>query len=144
MRLQICLAALAVLWLAPFAAPAQVRLGVGGDYIFNEQGVFELTLAVEGRLARHIAVEGRFGGLVTTSSSTAGVPLDFGLRVTPGGRTYFEALIGPWFFFNGGDAVRGHAAFGFGLEQRAFSFGLEFGGLTGGNAMLGARLAWRI
>jgi hypothetical protein len=81
---------------------------------------------------------------VTTSSATAGVPLDFGLRVTPGGRTYFEVLVGPWFFFNSGDAVRGHAAFGFGLEQRQFSFGLEVGGLTGGNAMFGGRLAWRI
>ena len=144
MRLRTGLLALAVLSLAPLAAPAQVRLGIGGDYIFNEQGVFELTLAVEGRLARRIAVEGRFGGLLTTSSGTAGVPLDFGLRVTPGGRTYFEALVGPWFFFKGPDAVRGHAAFGFGLEQRHFSFGLEIGGLTGSNAMIGGRLAWRI
>ena len=144
MRLRLLLAALAVLSLAPLAAPAQVRLGIGGDYIFNEQGVFELTLAVEERLARHIAVEGRFGGLITTSSSTAGVPLDFGLRVTPAGRAYFEALVGPWFFFNGGDVVRGHAAFGFGLEQRNFSFGMEVGGLTGSNAMIGGRLAWRI
>jgi hypothetical protein len=144
MRSRFALAALAVLSLPPLAAPAQVRLGVGGDYIFDNQGAFELTLAVEGRLARHIAVEGRFGGLVTTSSPTLGVPLDFGLRVTPGGRAYLEALIGPWFFFNSGDAVRGHAAFGFGLEQRQFSFGLELGVLTGANAMLGARLAWRI
>src|SRR5437870_11675587 len=98
MRLRFALAALAVLSLAPFAALAQVRLGVGGDYIFNEQAVFELTLAVEGRLARHIVVEGRFGGLVTTSSSTARVPLDFRLRVTPGGRSHFQALIGPSFF----------------------------------------------
>ncbi len=127
MRLRTGLLALAVLSLAPLAAPAQVRLGIGGDYIFNEQGVFELPLAVEGRLARRIAVEGRFGGLLTTSSGTAGVPLDFGLRVTPGGRTYFEALVGPWFFFKG-----------------TFSFGVEVGGLTGGNAMLGARLSWRI
>jgi hypothetical protein len=144
MRLRIGLAALALLLLAPLAAPAQVRLGVGGDYIFDNQGAFELTLAVEERLARRVAIEGRFGGLVTASSPTLGVPLDFGLRVTPGGRTYFEALIGPWFFFNGGDTVRGHAAFGFGLEQRHFSFGLELGGLTGSNAMIGARLAWRI
>jgi hypothetical protein len=141
MRLRLSLAALAMV---PLAASAQVRLGVGGDYIFENQGAFELTLAVDGRLARRIAVEGRFGGLVTTSSPTLGVPLDFGLRVTPGGRTYFEALIGPWFFFNSGDAVRGHAAFGFGLEQRHFSFGLELGGLTGSNAMMGGRLAWRI
>src|SRR5437899_4253467 len=121
MRLRFALAALAVLSLAPLAASAQVRLGVGGDYIFNEQGVLELTLAVEGRLARHIAVEGRFGGLVMTSSPTAGVPLDFGLRVTPGWRTHFEALIGPWFLFTGRAAVRRHAACGFSLEQRNFS-----------------------
>jgi hypothetical protein len=144
MRLRFALAALVLLALAPLAAPAQVRLGIGGDYIFDDQGAFELTLAVEGRLARRIAVEGRFGGLVTASSPTLGVPLDFGLRVTPGGRAYFEALVGPWFFFNSGDAVRGHAAFGFGLEQRHFSFGVELGGLTGSNAMIGARLAWRI
>jgi len=47
MRLRTGLLALAVLSLAPLAAPAQVRLGIGGDYIFNEQGVFELTLAVD-------------------------------------------------------------------------------------------------
>lgn len=144
MRVRIALLSLAFLSLAPLAAPAQVRLGVGGDYIFDNQGAFELTLAVEGRLAHRIAVEGRFGGLVTTSSPTLGVPLDFGLRVTPGGRAYFEVLVGPWFFFNSGDSVRGHAAFGFGLEQRGFSFGLEIGGLTRSNAMIGGRLAWRI
>jgi len=144
MRLRLALSALTFLSLASLAAPAQVRLGVGGDYIFDNQGAFELTLAVEGRLARRIAVEGRFGGLVTTSNPTLGVPLDFGLRVTPGGRTYFEVLVGPWFFFSGNDTVRGHGGFGFGLEQRTFSFGLEVGGLTGSNAMIGARLGWRI
>src|SRR5216684_1859491 len=130
MRLRIALAALAVLSLAPLAAPAQVRLGVGGDYIFNDQGAFELTLAVEGRLAHRIAVEGRFGGLVTTSSPTLGDPHDFGLRVTPGGRTYVGAMSCPWVFFNRVDVVRGHAVFGCGGEQRHFSFGLEIGGLT--------------
>jgi len=144
MRLRLLFAALAVLSLAPLAAPAQVRLGVGGDYIFNEQGVFELTIAVEERLFRYVDVEARFGGLITTTSSTAGVPLDFGLRVTPAGRAYFEAMVGPWFFFNGGDVVRGHGAFGFGLEQRNFSVGLEVGVLTGGNAMVGGRLSWRL
>jgi hypothetical protein len=144
MRVRIALSALAFASLASFAAPAQVRLGVGGDYIFDNQGAFELTLAVEGRLAHRIAVEGRFGGLITTSNPTLGVPLDFGLRVTPGGRTYFEVLVGPWFFFNGGDAVRGHGEFGFGLERRSFSFGLAVGGLTGSNAMIGARLGWRL
>ena len=51
--------------------------------------------------------------------------------------------IGPWIFFSG-DAVRGHAAFGFGLETRRFSFGLEVGALTTSHGMIGARLAWRI
>jgi hypothetical protein len=144
MRVRLALAALAAAALVPLAAPAQVRAGVGGDYVFNGDGIFEVTLAVEGRLARRVAVEGRFGGLIVTSSSpTLGVPLDFGLRFTPGGRVYVEALVGPWIFFRG-DAVRGHGEFGFGLEQRGFSFGVAVGFLTNSNAMLGARLGWRI
>ena len=143
MRLRIAAAAIAILFAATPAAAAQLRLGIGGDYIFNDLGAFELTLAIEGRLARYISVEGRFGGLLATSPTTLGVPLDFGLRLTPGSRLYLEALIGPWIFFSG-DAVRGHAAFGFGLETRRFSFGLEVGALTTSHGMIGARLAWRI
>ena len=144
MRARVAFAALAVLSLAPLASPAQVRLGVGGDYVFDNDGIFELTLAIEGRLARHFAVEGRFGGLIVTSNSpTLGAPLDFGLRLTPGGRVYVEALVGPWIFFRG-DAVRGHGEFGFGLESRRLSFGMAVGFLTSANAMIGARLGWRI
>jgi hypothetical protein len=144
MRARLAFAVLVSAALLPFASPAQVRAGIGGDYVFDNDGIFELTLAVQGRLARHVAVEGRFGGLIVTSNSpTLGVPLDFGLRFWPGGRAYIEALIGPWIFFRG-DAVRGHGEFGFGLEQRAFSFGLAVGFLTDSNAMLGARLAWRL
>src|SRR5919204_3172770 len=144
MRMRIALAALAIVSLSCFAAPAQVRFGVGGDYIFDDDGLFMLTLAVEGRFARRAAVEARFGGLVTTTSSpTAGIPLDVGLRVVPGGRAYFEALVGPWIFFRG-DAVRGHGEFGFGLESRRFSFGLAVGVLTSANATIGARLGWRL
>ena len=40
--------------------------------------------------------------------------------------------------------MRGHAAFGFGLETRRFSFGLEVGALTTSHGMIGARLSWRI
>jgi hypothetical protein len=144
MRLRVALVALAAISLAPLAASAQVRLGLGGDYIFDQDGAFELTLSVEGRLAHRVAVEGRFGGLIVTSSSpTLGVPLDFGLRLTPGGRAYVEALIGPWIFFRG-DAVRGHGEFGFGLQSRGFSFGVAVGFLTSSNAMVGARLGWRL
>lgn len=145
MHARLAIAALIVAALVPLAAPAQqLRAGIGGDYLFDGDGIFELTLSVEGRLARRVAVEGRFGGLIVTSSSpTLGVPLDFGLRLTPGGRAYVEALVGPWIFFRG-DAVRGHGEFGFGLEQRAFSFGIAVGFLTNANAMIGARLGWRI
>ena len=144
MRIRIALGVLALVSLSSFAAPAQVRLGLGGDYVLDDDGLFMLTLAVEGRFARRAAVEARFGGLVTTTSSpTAGVPLDVGLRFVPGGRAYLEALIGPWIFFRG-DAVRGHGEFGFGLESRGFSFGLAVGVLTSANATIGARLGWRL
>ncbi|HWE24341.1 MAG TPA: hypothetical protein VG496_10425 [Myxococcales bacterium] len=144
MRARLAVAVLTAVALLPLAATAQVRAGVGGDYVFDNDGIFEVTLAVEGRFARHAAVEGRFGGLIVTSNSpTLGVPLDFGLRLTPGGRVYLEALVGPWIFFRG-EAVRFHGEFGFGVEQRRFSFGLAVGFLTDANAMLGARLAWRI
>jgi hypothetical protein len=144
MRVRLAIAALAACCLASLASPAQVRLGLGGDYVFDNDGIFDITLAVEGRLARHFAVEARFGGLVVTNNSPfLGVPLDFGLRLTPGGRAYLEALVGPWIFFRG-DAVRGHGEFGFGLESRRLSFGLAVGFLTGANAMIGARLGWRI
>jgi hypothetical protein len=144
MRIHLAIAALAALSLAPLAAPAQVRLGLGGHYVFDSDGIFDMTLAVEGRLARNVAAEARFGGLVVTSNSpTLGVPLDFGLRFTPGGRVYVEALVGPWIFFRG-DAVRGHGEFGFGLESRRLSFGLAVGYLTNANGMIGARLGWRL
>src|SRR3989442_12674936 len=115
MRLQLRIAAAAIavlLFAATPVAAAQVRLGIGAGYVCNDVGAFELTLSIEGRLARYVSVEGRFGGLLATSPTTLGVPLDFGLRVTPGSRVYLEALVGPWIFFSG-DAVRGHAAFGF-------------------------------
>ena len=53
------------------------------------------------------------------------------------------ALVGPWIFFRG-DAVRGHGEFGFGLQSRGFSFGVAVGFLTSSNAMVGARLGWRL
>src|SRR5438874_2198867 len=52
MHARLAIAALAVAALVPLAAPAQVRAGIGGDYVFDGDGIFELTLSVEGRLAR--------------------------------------------------------------------------------------------
>lgn len=142
MRIAAALVFAAVALAAP-SSRAEVRGVLGGDYIFQNQGAFELMLAVDTPLARHVAVEGRFGGLLTTSSPTLGVPLDFGLRITPGNRLYLEGLIGPWIFFQG-DAVRGHAGFGFGLEGRDVSFGVEVGTLSFSNGMVGARLGFRL
>ena len=111
MHARLAIAALAVAALVPLAAPAQVRAGIGGDYVFDGDGIFELTLSVEGRLARRVAVEGRFGGLVVTNSSpTLGVPLDFGLRLTPGGRAYVEALVATFIAAGNVEAVSGNKA----------------------------------
>jgi hypothetical protein len=139
------LLACAVAAAAPSPAHAsEVRLLGGADVIFNQEGAFELLLAGDAPLARRIAVTGRVGALVTTSSGTAGVPIDAGLRINAG-RLYLEGLVGPWIVFKG-DAVRGHAAFGFGLQSREVSFGVEVGtfGFSGGNGMLGARLGVRL
>lgn len=133
--------ALATGMLVPDVARAAPRLGLGADYVFSELGIFALTLALEGRLARRVAAQVRLGALIATPGPAAGVPLDIGVRFTPRGGAYFEALAGPWFFFSN-DAVRGHGGFGFGIGGRDVSFGVEVGVLTTGNGMIGARLSF--
>jgi hypothetical protein len=143
MRARLALAAFAALAAAPVASFAQVRAGVGADYVVNGDGIFELTLAVEARIRRGAALEARFGGFVVTSSSpTGGIPVDFGLRLTPG-RAYVEALLGPWIFFRG-ESLRAHGEFGLGLESRDFSVGFAFGFITDANATIGAPLGFRL
>src|SRR5574341_1793486 len=91
-------AALLALGLALWAAPAaaSVDLGLGAGYSVEPRGgEFQLTLAVDAWLARHLTVGGRFGALVLTSPNEFGVPVDFRLRVRAQ-RIYFDGLVGPW------------------------------------------------
>lgn len=138
------LAAGAAALCAAQAAGAAPLVRVGGDYLLNGgPALFSLTLGVDTPVARSLSVGGRFGALLTTDPTTAGVPLDLVLRVSPG-RVYLEGLLGPWIFFSG-DAVHAHAAFGFGLSGRSVEAGMEVGWLGGfSRAMLGARLGFRI
>lgn len=134
-------AALAALIALPARAGTSLRLG--GDYLLDGgPGIFSLQLGVEEPLARAVSVGARFGGLVTTSPSTAGVPLDVFLRFRAD-RVYFEGVGGPWIFFEG-DTVRGHAAVGFGVLGRGLEFGGELGYLSSGRTQLGVRLGFRI
>ncbi len=136
-----------LLVLAALAAPvarADTRLGLGADYAFDQRGIFSLNLAADAPVSRRLSLTGRVGGLVTSSPSTAGLPLDVGVRFHSRG-VYVEALFGPWIFFTG-EAVRGHAGFGIGLESRRAFLGIEGGalGFSGGTALLGTRLGLRL
>jgi hypothetical protein len=126
--------------LAPRAAEAATfRLGLGADYWMTESGVFDLTLEIEARVARHLGVGGRFGVALVTSPSTVAIPLDL---VIAGefSRFYIEGLAGPWIVFEG-SAVRAHVALGFGLRTSSLSVGIEAGWLDP-MGIVGLRLAF--
>lgn len=141
-RISLPLATLALLlWGRP--AGAAVELGLGADYwTAPQRGEFQLTLAADTALARHIAVGGRFGALLTSGPSGVGVPIDLRLRVRIQ-RLYLEGLVGPWILFDEPDPVRIHVAFGFGLASGGLLFGLEVGYLDP-SALVGLRLAFRL
>jgi hypothetical protein len=135
------LAAVAVLGFARPAA-AEVDLGVGADWIEGGTGEFNVTLGVETWLARRLTVGGRAGAAFFGDSNNVAVPVDFLLKLHVQ-RVYFEGLVGPWFMIDSGDLFRFHGAFGFGLETRSVTFGLEVGVLKEAT-MVGLRLAMRI
>ncbi len=136
-------AALVATLALPARAATPVSLRLGADYLLDGgPGVFSLQLGIEEPLGRVVSAGFRFGGLLTTSPTTAGVPLDVFLRFRLG-RAYFEGLGGPWIFFEG-DTVRGHGAVGFGLLGREFEFGGELGYLSSGRTQLGVRLGFRL
>jgi len=145
MRRMIFLAAVLLLMAAlPAKAASPLSLRLGGDYLFNGGvGVFSLQLGVETPLGRTVSVGGRFGGLLTTSPTTGGIPLDVFLRFRFG-RAYLEGVGGPWIFFSDNDTLRGHAALGFGILSKSFEFGAEFGFLSPSQTQLGARIAFRL
>lgn len=135
------LATLAVLcWARP--AAAEIDLGLGADWIKDGKGEFNLTLGAETWLARHLTVGGRAGAAFFGDGNVIGVPVDFLLKVHVR-RIYFEGLAGPWFLIDSGDLLRFHGAFGFGIETRDLSFGLEVGVLKD-SPMAGARMVFRL
>jgi hypothetical protein len=136
-------AAVAVAVALPARAASPVSLRLGGDYLLDGgPGVFSVGLGLETLLGRRVSVGGRFGGLLTTSPTSGGVPLDVFLRLRFG-RVYLEGVGGPWFFFTG-DTLRGHGAVGFGLFARDLEFGAEIGFLSPDRTQLGLRLGLRI
>jgi hypothetical protein len=130
---------LAVLgWARPAAAAA--RIGFGADWLTDpDAGALQLTLAGDTPLAKGLTGGGRIGVLLETGPGRLGVPIDGLLRLRLG-RFYVEGLVGPWISFDGPDAVRLHAAIGFGLVTKALQVGLEVGWLDP-TSMLGVRLA---
>jgi hypothetical protein len=136
-----CVLALAL----PARAASGVSLRLGGDYLLDGgPGVFSLGLGLETWLGRRgiVSVGGRFGGLITTSPTTGGIPVDVFLRFRFS-RVYLEGVGGPWIFFDG-DTVRGHVAGGFGLIARDVEFGAEIGFLSPDKTQLGVRIGLRI
>jgi hypothetical protein len=144
MRARHVLALLVTLAALGFARPAaaEVQLGLGADWIEGGTGEFNVTLGAETWLARHLTVGGRAGAAFFGDSNDVAVPIDFLLKVHVQ-RIYFEGLVGPWVMIDSGDLFRFHGAFGFGLESRNVTFGLEVGVLRDAT-MVGARLAFRL
>ncbi len=126
LRAVLAAAVLAALAAAPPAA-ASTSLGLGADYLVDPQsGELQLTLAADTKLVRHATIGVRFGAMWLSDPGRFGVPIDGRLRIRGSG-LYAEGLVGPWLVFDSGDTVRLHAAFGFGLLTKSFSFGVEVG-----------------
>jgi hypothetical protein len=123
-------------------ARTDFRLTLGADYLVDNGAFFDLTGAVDFAFVGPLSVGARFGGLLTTQPNSLGIPLDFDLRISPRNTPiYVEALVGPWILFSG-DALRAHAAFGFGFQGRSASVGLEIGYLEPA-PHVGLRVGWR-
>ncbi len=124
-------------------AAASTSLGLGADYLVDPQsGELQLTLAADAPLVRHATIGVRFGAMYLADPGRFGVPIDGRLRIR-GDRLYAEGLVGPWLVFDSGDTVRLHAAFGFGLLTKSFSFGVEVGWMDP-TSVVGVRLAFPI
>lgn len=139
-RVIACSLAIGLLVAAAPAHAAQLDIGLGASYWFEDSGVFDLNLGVRAPIARHLLIGGRFGALLATNPNHVGIPLDLQLRVRVS-RVYFEALGGPWILFDGDPTVRGHAGFGFGLLAGFINVGLEVGWLQP-QALVSLRIAF--
>lgn len=140
LRSALAAAALAAL-LVPGSADAHAALGLGADWLVDpEAGELQLTLAADTPIARRVTAGVRFGMAYFAEPDRVGAPIDGRLRIR-GRRIYAEGLVGPWFVFGDDDALRIHAAFGFGLLTRSMSIGLEVGWLDP-TSMVGVRVAF--
>jgi hypothetical protein len=137
-----CLGALvSVLVPTSSEAATNIRLGLGADYWLEKTATFQFTLGVDTPLAGPLTIGGRFGALLVTAPNTLGIPLDLVLHANLNRDVYIEGLVGPWILFQG-DTFRAHGAFGFGLQGRALSFGVEVGYLSP-KPTVGLRLGYR-
>ena len=135
---------LLVLAVVPSHALASVRVGVGADYWIDQGGEFNFTLTALAPLTRGLGAGVRFGAALATDPTVVGIPLDLQLRATlTRARLYLEGSAGPWILFTDDRPVRAHAAFGFGLETRSISFGIELGWLNP-NGIVGIRLGLKL
>lgn len=137
------LLAAAAFALLAFARPADAgaALGIGADWLTDPKaGEFQLTVAADTPLARRITLGARFGMMYFGDGDYVGAPIDVRLRVRTG-RLYAEGLAGPWIVFGGQDAVRFHAAFGFGVYSRSLTFGFEIGWVDP-TPLVGVRIAF--
>jgi hypothetical protein len=144
MRRMLPVVVCAALALALPARASPISLRLGADALLNGgPGVFSLGLGLESALGRRVSVGARFGGLITTSPTTGGIPLDVFLRVRVN-RIYVEGVGGPWIFFSNGDTVRGHVAGGLGFLMHDWEFGAEVGYLSPDRTQLGLRIGVRL
>jgi hypothetical protein len=136
------LLAVGLLLLPVSSQAANIRLGLGADYWFDQGAAFQLNLGVETHLTGPLHLGGRFGIAFLTDPSTLGIPIDLVLRFDLTRRFYLEGLVGPWIVIDSGETLRAHAAFGFGIRSGALTFGLEVG-YASPEPILGVRLGYR-
>jgi hypothetical protein len=68
--------------LAPLSSEAaNLRLGLGADYWFDQGAAFQLNLGVDTHLAGPLHVGGRFGVSLLPKADTLGIPIDLVLGV---------------------------------------------------------------
>jgi len=134
-------AAAAALLAAARPAEAGTAVGLGADYLTDPSaGTLQLTLAADTGLARNLTAGVRIGVLFGTEGIGPAVPIDARLRFYVKG-LYVDGLVGPWIFFGDDQAVRLHAAIGFGIARRGWQLGLEVG-YVDPSAAVGVRVAW--
>jgi hypothetical protein len=136
------LLALGLLLVPASSQAANLRFGLGADYWFDNGAAFQLNLGVETHLAGPLHVGGRFGVALLPKLDTLGIPIDLVLRANLTRRFYLEGLFGPWIVIDSGDTFRAHAAFGFGVQSGALSFGVEVG-YASPEPIIGLRLGYR-